>query len=151
MARRGLFVDAVEISAVALSKLRALAQTGGVSHRVCPIAHDLDDGLPPAVTQAPGGYDLVVCLYFYEPTLIAALRPLLRPGGLLLVEVPTRENLALGFAAPSARFLAHTNEVLSWAGGLTVRFYREGVRDRLVVATLLAQKPGGEPPRLPSG
>jgi SAM-dependent methyltransferase len=144
LAQRGLDVDAVDVSPVGLAKCRALADGRGVGRRVRTVERDLDAGLP---ERAVGPYDLVVCVQFHLPTLWDALRDALRPGGLLVLEAPTRANLDLGLGAPNSRFLADTNQVLDAARGLTVVFYREGLLRGRVRAQLAAQRPVGSPVR----
>jgi len=67
LARRGLVVDAVDISARGLAKARALAGAAGVSERVRCLEHDLDLGLPAALAPA---YTLVTCLHFRPRALL---------------------------------------------------------------------------------
>jgi SAM-dependent methyltransferase len=86
LALRGLAVDAVDGSPVAVAAGAALARRlgpgaeGGIRWRV----HDLDQGLPPGWD---GPYDVVVCQRFRDPALYPALRAAVAPDGLLALTV----------------------------------------------------------------
>jgi SAM-dependent methyltransferase len=134
LARRGLEVTAVDISPVALDKLRARAAAGGFAGRIDPVEADLDDGLPPL---APG-LALVTCVDFYAPEVIAQARALLAPGGMLLVQ------LLLQSPGGDSPHRAAPGEALGFAAGLRLHFYREGMLEGRALAQLLAQREPGE-------
>lgn len=136
LARRGLDVTAVDISPVALDRLRALAATEGLVDRIDALEVDLDHGLPPL---APG-LALVTCIDFHAPGVIAQASDLLAPGGMLLVQVLLQSG---GGDSP---FRAAPGEALRFARNLRLRFYREGVTNGRALAQLLAQR---EPAELP--
>ncbi|MGM0578190.1 MAG: class I SAM-dependent methyltransferase [Myxococcota bacterium] len=143
LAERGLGVDAVDVSSVALDKARALAESRGVGDRVRFVAQDLDEGLPEGLAPA---WDLITCLYYRNRALVPRLVERLVPGGLLLLVVLTRDNLRLnGAQAPRAAFLAERGELLAATRGLDLVLYREGVVRGRAVAQLLAQRPPSEP------
>jgi len=129
LARRGLSVTALDISAVALDKLRAQAAAGGFAGRVDAVEADLDDGLP----ALEPGLALVTCVDFYAPAIMAQARELLAPGGMLLVQVLLQPP---GGDSPHR---AAPGEALGFAAGLRVQFYREGVIGGRALAQLLAQ------------
>jgi SAM-dependent methyltransferase len=130
LAGRGLDVTAVDISAVALDKLRAMARQDGLAERVHPVQADLDGGLPPLEP----GLALVTCVDFYAPAIMAQARALLAPGGLLLVQVLLQPP---GGDSPHR---AAPGEALEFAAGLAVKFYREGRVGGRELAQLLAQR-----------
>ena len=76
LARSGYVVDAVDISDIALSKLRAHAKRLGLNIR-CIVA-DLD-----RFTLPREFYDLVVVFYFFSKPLLSSIKYTLRPDGLL--------------------------------------------------------------------
>lgn len=136
LARRGLSVTALDISAVALDKLRAQASAGGLGGRIDAVEADLDEGLPPL---APG-LALVTCVDFYSPDIMAQARELLAPGGMMLVQVLLQPH---GGDSPRR---AAPGEALGFAAGLRLQFYREGVIGGRALAQLLAQRePAGTP------
>lgn len=129
MASRGLDVTAVDISSEGLALARDRAQRAGVTLRT--LAIDLE--------QAPlpeGPFALITCFFYRQPSLFAAMRDRLAPGGLLLVELPTIEN-----ERPSRRFLVEPDELREAAAGLEVLHYDEAWRDDRHTARLLARKP----------
>jgi SAM-dependent methyltransferase len=122
LARRGLIVDAVDVSPVALAAGRALAGDTPVHW----VEADLDDGLPVA-----GPYDVVVCQRFRAPPLYPALAGALAAGGLLVVTVLSEVGDTGG------PFRAAPGELLAAFGHLDVLDHMEGPGP----ASLLARAP----------
>ncbi|RST22042.1 class I SAM-dependent methyltransferase, partial [Streptomyces sp. WAC04770] len=109
LARRGWRVTAVDLSAVAVERLNALARSHGLADRVTAEQHDLGASFPeapeapeapdgPEVSEAPegtggpgGGFDLVTAHYLHTPfdldrsAVLRRAAHALRPGGRLLV------------------------------------------------------------------
>ncbi|RBQ17182.1 SAM-dependent methyltransferase [Spongiactinospora rosea] len=85
LARQGWRVTTTDISAVALERLTALAQAGGLGDRIAAERHDLRDSFP------EGEFDLVSAHYLHTPfdldrtAVLRTAAHALRPGGLLLV------------------------------------------------------------------
>lgn len=130
LAQRGLDVTAVDISPTALGKLRARATERELEDRIDAVEADLDHGLP----EVSPGLDLVACVDFYSPPVIAQARQLLAPGGLLLVE------LVLQPPGGDSPHRAPPGEALGFAAGMRVHFYREGNVHGRALAQLLAQR-----------
>jgi SAM-dependent methyltransferase len=82
LARRGLEVWGLDISAVAVSQARDLARRSGVGNRCRFDVADLDDGLP-----AGPPVDVVLCHKFRDRRLDQAMLGRLKPGGLLAIVV----------------------------------------------------------------
>ena len=116
LAERGLSVDAIDISSVALEQLRASAEGAQIRTIEC----DLDDGLPQGCTD----YALITVVNFHAPTLMPALCAALAPNGVLLMEVLAQGDHA---GNVSKRFLASPGELLQSASELEVLYYNEGV------------------------
>jgi SAM-dependent methyltransferase len=130
LARRGLTVDAVDISPVGLAAGARLAVAHDVGDRIRWIAHDLDLGLP---ADSDGPYDVVVCRCFRDTACYRALSAALAPGGLLAVTVLSEVGAGPGpFRAPSG-------ELRAAFSGLDVLRDRESDG----VAMLLARAPSG--------
>ncbi|MEU0701138.1 SAM-dependent methyltransferase [Streptomyces bacillaris] len=100
LARRGWRVTAVDLSAVAVERLNALARSHGLADRVTAEQHDLGASFPeaPEAPEAPdgtggpdGGFDLVTAHYLHTPfdldrsAVLRRAAHALRPGGRLLV------------------------------------------------------------------
>ncbi|MGA5125550.1 class I SAM-dependent methyltransferase [Streptomyces pseudogriseolus] len=85
LARQGWRVTAVDISAVAVERLTALARTHGVHDRVAAVRLDLRTAFP------AGAFDLVTTHYLHTPydldrsAVLRSAAHALRPGGRLLV------------------------------------------------------------------
>jgi SAM-dependent methyltransferase len=134
LARRGLDVDAVDVSPVGLAATAALAAAHGVGDRVHPLRHDLDAGLPD-----PGPYAVVVCRLFRDPALYPALAAALAPGGVLAVTVLSA--VGADGDAGSGPFRAPPGELAAAFAGLEVLDAREGDGR----ASLLARAPASPP------
>ncbi|MFD1504945.1 methyltransferase domain-containing protein [Georgenia yuyongxinii] len=102
-AGQGFAVDAVDRSAVAISRLRDRAVAAGLGGLVLARVADVAGALPADVT---GPYDLVVCQRFRDPAVLRSLPGLLGAGGVLVVTVLSE----VGAAAPS-RFAAEAGEL----------------------------------------
>ncbi|MCX3287912.1 class I SAM-dependent methyltransferase [Streptomyces sp. NEAU-H22] len=85
LAGQGWRVTAVDISAVAVERLTALARARALDDRVLAARHDLQESFP------PGDFDLVCAHYLHTPfgldrsTALRTAAHALRPGGRLLV------------------------------------------------------------------
>ncbi|MFF8934420.1 class I SAM-dependent methyltransferase [Streptomyces paradoxus] len=85
LAGQGWHVTAVDISAVAVERLTALARSHGLGDRVTAERHDLQASFP------HGAFDLVCAHYLHTPfgldrsTVLRSAAHALRPGGRLLV------------------------------------------------------------------
>ncbi|WP_419999725.1 class I SAM-dependent methyltransferase [Streptomyces boninensis] len=85
LARQGWRVTAVDISAVAVERLAALARTHGLGDRVTALRADVHASFP------PGAFDLITAHYLHTPydmdraAVLRSAAHALRPGGRLLV------------------------------------------------------------------
>lgn len=85
LARQQWRVTAVDISAVAVERLAALAHSQGLGERVTAVRHDLHESFP------SGAFDLICAHYLHTPfdldraAVLRAAAHALRPGGRLLV------------------------------------------------------------------
>lgn len=100
LAERGWRVTALDVSEVALARVREHAAESGISDRVETLHHDLVGGGP-----APGRYDLV-SVFFFQPLssqfagLYGGLADLVDPGGSLLVVGHHPDDVATGARRP---------------------------------------------------
>ncbi|MGW0160515.1 class I SAM-dependent methyltransferase [Mycobacterium sp. NPDC003323] len=113
LARRGLDVHGVDVSAVAIGRARALAEGCGVEIRFA--VHDLDAGLPPG-----GPVDVLLCHNFRDPFRYADMIARLKPGGLLAVCVLSEVGAAAG------RFRAEPRELRAAFAELDIIAAEEG-------------------------
>lgn len=98
LAQRGLDVQGVDVSTVAIDRARALAEQAGVTARFEAV--DLDDGLPPG-----DPVDLLLCHKFRDARLDGQIIERLAPGGLLAICVLSEVGAAPG------RFRATSGEL----------------------------------------
>jgi SAM-dependent methyltransferase len=119
LARRGLVVDAVDVSPVGL----AAGARRAADLPVRWLRHDLDTGLP-----APGPYEVVVVQRFRAPALYPALLTALAPGGLLVVTVLSEVDEGPG------PWRAPPGELLAAFGSLDVLVHREANGEASLVA-----------------
>ena len=117
LAGRGLVVDAVDISAVALARGRERADELPINW----LERDLDDGF--AATER---YDVILNIRFVNLGLLRSLVSTLRPGGVLLVEQHLQSSLAVaGPRNPAFRVAPGT--LRSLAKSLVVERLEEGL------------------------
>ena len=91
------------------------------------------DGLP------PGPFDLACCFHYRQPGLAERIRPVLRDGAVVVLELATVRNLER-HARPSRRFLAEPGELLRELGSFRVPYYSEGWVDDRSLARIVAVK-----------
>jgi SAM-dependent methyltransferase len=117
LARRGLSVTLVDISPVGLALAKERARQAGVEI----VTHAIDlarDPLP------EGPWDVLVQFHYLERALFARYPAMLAPGGLLVVEHPTRSNL-LRHEKPGAAFLLDDGELPGLCAGLSIESHEE--------------------------
>lgn len=112
LAERGFIVDAVDISDIAIERLRSLHEN------IIPIHADLAKFRPP-----PNMYDLIVNVNFLERSLFPYLVEALKVGGFLLFE-----TFMVGSPSKTNKdFLLRKNELLHAFLNLRVMFYQEKI------------------------
>ncbi|MCY3837425.1 MAG: methyltransferase domain-containing protein [Gammaproteobacteria bacterium] len=136
LARRGLAVDAVDISRVALERGRADA--GGLPIRW--IECDLDAGF-----EDDENYDLIVNIRYVNLPLVSALLESLRPGGVLVIEQHLA-NAANVIGPRNPAFRVAKGQLARVATGMIVEQIDERVFDdpdgrRAALARLVARRP----------
>lgn len=127
LARRGLDVWGIDVSAIAIEQATELAARYGVASRCRFDVVDLDDGLPPGPPV-----DVIVCHRFRDSRLDDTVVKRLAPGGLLAICVLSEVGAAPG------RFRAAPGELVSAFTELDVLAAGEGDGE----AWLLARAPG---------
>ncbi|ODR04621.1 SAM-dependent methyltransferase [Mycolicibacillus koreensis] len=130
LARRGLDVWGMDVSAVAIEQARALAGRSGVAHRCRFDVVDLDDGLPagPAVS-------VVLCHRFVDRRLDAAILDRLAPGGLLAIAA-----LSVVGAPGAGRYRAAPGELSAAFASLQIIASGEGCGEAWLVGRKMAEK-----------
>lgn len=110
LAERGWEVTALDVSEVALARVREHAAEAGVADRVRTLHHDLVAGGP-----ASGSYDLVSVFFFHVLPQVfddfyGGLADLVAPGGTLLVVGHHPDDLESGARRPHGSQLLFTPE-----------------------------------------
>ncbi|CAN5594072.1 class I SAM-dependent methyltransferase [soil metagenome] len=131
-AQRGLRVDAIDISLVAVERLARTAAGHGVGELIDVRTADLDTGLP---EELAGPYDLVIVQRFRAPHLYPQLVERLAPGGVLVVSVLSE----VGLDGEPGPFHAAAGELDRAFAGLDVETLLSQEADGL--ATVVLQRP----------
>jgi SAM-dependent methyltransferase len=126
LASRGWQVTVVDVSAVAIGKLRQAALELNVN--VALIAGDAAE-----YKLEPAHFDLIVLFYHLDRSLFPRIVSALKPGGLLICKMSLRWDSGENSTTASTNPL-HRNELPSLVPELDVLHHEEGpVRDRGVV------------------
>ena len=138
LAENGFEAEAVDVSPVAITRVRKSAKVRGV--KVKAVVADLDTYRIP-----PGHYDVILNFYFLDRHLIPRIKKGLKKGGMVVFETYTAEQKKLGTGGPGQdKYVLKPNELLRLFRGFHVLFYREGVfregDKRRAIASLIAQK-----------
>jgi cyclopropane fatty-acyl-phospholipid synthase-like methyltransferase len=110
LAKQGLDVLSVDASAVGMDKARRLASSCGVTLRTETV--DLT-----AWAWPTGEYDVVVSIFLHFPPVVrarlhAAMLTALKPGGVLILEAFTPEQLKYKSGGPPVREMLYTADML---------------------------------------
>ncbi|MBF8274980.1 MAG: hypothetical protein HW390_53 [Candidatus Brocadiaceae bacterium] len=135
LAKNGFEVDGCDISETAIKKALELAREMRVD--IHAFAADLETYRMPENT-----YDVISCFYYLQRDLFAQMKDALKPGGMIIYETYTTENLERGFDGPKNKdYLLQPNELLHAFKDLKIIYYRELVVDnKKAVASLIARK-----------
>jgi len=124
LARRGWHVDAVDISPVALERLRAIADAEGLP--VNCVERDLEPASIALDGFADRHYDLALSIRYTDIPLVEALPRVLASGGHLIAEMHlVTEKTVAGPRSP--RFRVATGELRRAGSALKLLHYHEGL------------------------
>ena len=135
LAKNGFEVDGCDISETAIKKALELAREMQVD--IHAFAADLETYRLPENT-----YNVISCFYYLQRDLFAQIKDALKPGGMVIYETYTTENLDRGFDGPKNKdYLLQPNELLHAFKDLKIIYYRELVVDnKKAIASLIARK-----------
>lgn len=139
LAERGLDVLGVDVSPVGLALAQRAAAARGLSLEL--VAADLR-----AFALPRAAFSVVTCIHYLERSIFAALEAAIAPGGVLVFETFTRDQLAFPEAHPRrAEFLLAPQELLRAFPSLEVVRYAEGEHRladgrRATLAQLIARR-----------
>ena len=132
LAQRGLDVVAVDISADALRLGRELAARHGCS--VTWLQADVE-----TFQFEANAYELIVCFNYRSPILYPRILRSLRPGGWVVLETHTLDQLQFQSGPRNPEHMLRPGELLGAFADLRIAFFRE-VTDSRAVASIVAQK-----------
>jgi SAM-dependent methyltransferase len=118
LALRGLSVDALDISPIAVDLTQRAAAAAGVDGRVTARVHDLDDGLPRDLTDL----DVLVCQRFRSPAIYQQIPDALVSGGIAIVAVLSQVGRNADAIGP---FHAPPGELIEAFSGAAVEVLRD--------------------------
>ncbi len=133
LAEQGFDVVGVDISEVAVKKALLLAKERGVKIR--PIAADLEK-----YSIEENAYDLITCFNYLQRDLAPQMKKGLKPGGMIIFQTFTIDQLKYKRGPSNKNFLLRRNELLDMFHGMHVVYYSETDTGKKVVASLIAQK-----------
>lgn len=136
LAEKGYTVYAVDISPVGLKKARALAAERGVEIRT--IAADLE-----SYDLGADLYDVITNFYYLQRNLTPRIKKALKPGGVVIYETYTFENLDVpGAHGPrNKEYLLEPGELRKMFADFEIVHYSETRNKEKAVASLIARKP----------
>jgi tellurite methyltransferase len=134
LAQHGFDVSGIDRDAAAVAEAIEAARRAGVT--ITAEVADLEKGC--RIDAA--AYDVIICFNYLQRSLIPAIKAGLRPGGMVVYETFTTDQLQ--FDGPhNPDYLLKRNELLEMFRDFYCRRYREGVIDgRKATAAIVAQK-----------
>lgn len=132
LALRGFETTAIDILPDALERARDLAQRAGVD------VQTLERDLEQAGVLRDLRSDCIVVTRYLERKLFEPIQRCLLPGGLLVYETFTIDQLEMGHPR-NPRFLLQPGELHAAFADLEILYYREGFQDGAHVARLVAR------------
>jgi SAM-dependent methyltransferase len=133
LAAKGFQVTGIDISERGLQKAQALAAERGVM--IETKVADLEE-----VEFEQGTYDVVLCTYYLDRSLIPKMKAAVRSGGVVVMETYTLDYQRY---RPEFRkdYLLNTNELLDLFRDFTILRYQMQDTGQAAFASLIAQKP----------
>ena len=141
LASLGFRVTGIDLSAVAVEKCRQKAERLGLP--IEALVADLEHY--PLPTEE---YALIVNFYYFQRSLAPQIAAALKPGGVLVFESFTIDQLQFGWGPKSPDHLLRPGELRDMFPGLETLLYHEGIvqgdRGPKAVARLIGRKASGQ-------
>jgi len=132
LAEQGYRVDAVDISDVAIDRLRDETARRGLNVRA--IRADLDD-----YTLPVAAYDLVIVFYFLDRRIAPNLAAALSPGGLMIYETFNVRHM-VGRSGTKPTYFLEIGEMRQLFAELEVIWDSDAATEARTVSSLIARK-----------
>jgi SAM-dependent methyltransferase len=149
LATKGWRVVGIDSSRAALERTEALGKGRGVEvNRITSLRQEYRTGLPilwlleanlEQVNLPAAQFELVICFHYLQRSLFPAIERALRPGGMLVYETYTLEQLAFPHGPHNPEYLLKPGELRDALPGLQTLFYREFCTGK-GMASLVARK-----------
>lgn len=134
LAKMGFTIEGVDISPEAVSGALELAQKAGVTIRV-----EVAD-LEAQYRIKQSAYDIIICFYYLQRSLIPRIKDGLKKGGMVVYETFIVDQAQFG-KPKSPQYLLEHNELLTMFRDFRCLRYREGIiEDRKAIASIIAEK-----------
>jgi SAM-dependent methyltransferase len=137
LASLGFRVTGIDLSAVAVEKCREKAER--LDLPIEALVADLEHHPLPSEE-----YDLIVNFYYLQRSLVPQILAALKPGGVLVFETFTIDQLQFGWGPKIPDYLLRPGELGEMFAGLEMLLYHEGViqgdRGPKAVARLIGRK-----------
>ena len=134
LAKMGFKVEGVDISSSAVSDALELARKAGVAIKVETV------DLEAKYSIKRDAYNVIICFYYLQRSLIAQIKDGLKEGGVVVYETYIVDQAKFGRPKNPDHLLEH-NELLDMFRDFRCLRYREGViEDRMAIASIIAEK-----------
>ena len=134
LAKMGFNVEGVDIPSKAVSDALELAHKAGVAIRIETV------DLEAQYSIKRGAYNVIICFYYLQRSLIAQIKDGLKVGGVVVYETYIVDQAKFGRPKNPDYLLEH-NELLDMFRDFRCLRYREGIiEDRKAIASIIAEK-----------
>ncbi len=134
LAKMGFNVEGVDISSNAASDALELAHKAGVTIKVETV------DLEARYSIKRDTYNVIICFYYLQRSLIAQIKDGLKVGGVVVYETYIVDQAKFGRPKNPDYLLEH-NELLDMFRDFRCLRYREGIiEDRMAIASIIAEK-----------
>lgn len=137
--RNSVFLAQCGLRVVAVDRSRPALEQGGELARQKNVQVEWHQADLEWFEFPPSAFDVVVVFYYRDPELYRRLRATVRPGGLVIYQTFTREQLRFDTGPRNPAHLLDKGELLVAFSGWDVIYYRETSAER-GVASLVARK-----------
>jgi 2-polyprenyl-3-methyl-5-hydroxy-6-metoxy-1,4-benzoquinol methylase len=133
LATQGFQVTGLDISENGLAKARKLAAEQHVSIETRVVDFE-------TFQLEPHAYDVILCSYYLQRSLLGQIKQALRPGGMVMIETYNTDHAKYN-SRFNKEYLLETNELLDWFKDFKILRYQTVDDGKAAYSSILAQKP----------